>query len=69
MIVVVIYANWEERSARSNVEKDTDTAQHYCDSYCYSIVHPRARCIILWGMFKPLIRELAIFESIVRILA
>ena len=57
----MIYANWEERSARSNVKKDTDTAQYYCDSYCDSTVHPRARCIILRGMFKPLIRKLAIF--------
>ena len=39
----------------------TDIAQYYCDSYFNSIVHPRGRWIILWGMFKPLIRELAIF--------
>ena len=57
----MIYANWEERSARSNVEKDTDTAQYYCDSYFDSIVRPRNRWIILWRLFKPLIRELAIF--------
>jgi len=39
----------------------TDTALYYYDSYFDNIVRPRGRWIILWGMFKPLIRELAIF--------
>jgi len=48
-------------NARSNIEKDTDTDQYYCDSYFNSIERPRGHWIILWRLFKPLIRELAIF--------
>ena len=47
-------------NARSNIEKDTDTDQYYCDSYFNSIVRHSGRWIILWRLFKPLIRELAI---------
>ena len=59
----MIYANWEERSARSNVEKeDIYASKQPIPLHCGdNIVLLRSPWIILWGIFKFLIRELAIF--------
>jgi hypothetical protein len=59
--MIIVNLNKEELMPEVTSKEITDTALYYCDSYFDNIVRPRGRWIILWGMFKPLIRELAIF--------